>query len=152
MATWPLATVPCLDASSRYTNRRPSGGQSIDGRCAHSPPRRGPPPQRVLAGFENVPFLGVRPLRWTGADRDFDRETMMMILELSRAQIAERRVQSAGVVGVDEPREVSADLLERLVSHQIDRLDFERLDEALGPGVVIRLAAPAHGADQAVFG
>ena len=75
----------------------------------------------------------------------------MLILKLSRAQIALRRVQSAGVVHVDEFREVVADILERLVSHQIDGFDLERLDQALGLGIVIGVAAPAHRAEQAVL-
>lgn len=44
----------------------------------------------------------------------------------------------------DEPREVIAKVLERLGSHQIDRSELEHLDEALGLGVAIRIAASLH--------
>ena len=53
---------------------------------------------------------------------------------------------------VDEPREVGGDILERLISRQVDGLNLQRLHEALRLGVVIRVAAAAHRADQAMCG
>jgi para-nitrobenzyl esterase len=41
---------------------------------------------------------GVRPCRWTGSGRGFDRQPGVLILELRRAEIAERGVQSSYIV------------------------------------------------------
>ena len=61
----------------------------------------------------------------------------MLILELLRTDIAERGVQSAGVVDlIDEAWKVGSDVLEGLIGHGIDGLDLQRLHEALGLGVV----------------
>src|SRR5208283_2855200 len=38
-------------------------------------------------------WIGVRPCRWTGSGRGFDRLPGVLILELRRAEIAERGVQ-----------------------------------------------------------
>ena len=58
-----------------------------------------------------------------GQGRRFDRARGVLILELHRAEIPQRRVQSAGVVDLlDEPGQVGADVLERLVVRQVDRL------------------------------
>ena len=97
----------------------------------------------LVNGLRKGPTFGGCPSKWTDSDRDSDRGAMMMALELSRAQIARRRVQSAGVAGVDEPREVIADVLERLASHQMDRFDLERLDEVFGGSVRSRPVGPA---------
>jgi hypothetical protein len=51
----------------------------------------------------------------------------VLILELLRTEIAERRVQSAGVVAlIDEARKVGSDVFENLVGHRIDSPDLER--------------------------
>ena len=88
-----------------------------------------------------------------GADRSgggFDR-LPGVVLELLRAEIAERGMEPPGVVDlVDEARKVGGDVVEGLVGHRVDRLDLERLHEALGLGVVVGIAAPAHRADEAV--
>ena len=56
----------------------------------------------------------------------------MLILELYGAQGAERGVRSAGVVDLlDESGRAYADVFERLVVRQVDRLDLEDLDETL---------------------
>lgn len=52
----------------------------------------------------------------------------------------------------DEPRQVGADVLERLVFGQIDRFDLEGLDEALRFGVVAGVATSAHRPDEPVLG
>jgi Retinal pigment epithelial membrane protein len=49
-------------------------------------------------------------------------------------------------------RKVGGHALEGFVIHQIDRLDFKRLHEALGLGIVIGIATSAHGADETMFG
>ena len=62
-------------------------------------------------------------------------------------------MQSALVVDLlDEARKILNDVFERFVCHGIDRLDFHGFHEALRLGVVIRIAAPAHRADEAVDG
>lgn len=77
----------------------------------------------------------------------------MLILELLRTEIAERGAQSTGVVDlIDEARKVGSDIVERLIGHRIDDLDLERFHEALGLGVIIRIAAAPHRSDQAMFG
>jgi hypothetical protein len=42
------------------------------------------------------------------------------------------------------------DVGEGFVCHRVDGFDLERLHEALRLGVIVRIAAPAHRADQAV--
>jgi hypothetical protein len=60
-------------------------------------------------------------------------------------------VQPPAVVDlVDEAGQVEGDVLDGLAGDRIDRLDLQRLDEALGLGVVVGVAAPPHRTDQAV--
>ena len=74
------------------------------------------------------------------------------ILVLRGAQIAQRGVESASVVDlVDEAWKVGCNVLEGFIGHEIHSFDFECLHEALGLGIIIRIAAPAHGADEAVL-
>jgi hypothetical protein len=62
-------------------------------------------------------------------------------------------VQAADVVDlIDKAWKVGGDIFERLVIHQIGGFDFKRLHKALGLGIVVGIAAPAHGADQTMFG
>ena len=62
-------------------------------------------------------------------------------------------MQSADVVDlIDKAWKVGGDIFERLVIHQIDGLDLKRLHKALGLGIVVGIAAPAHGADKTMFG
>src|SRR5215471_15447917 len=95
---------------------------------------------------------GVRPLGWTVSCGGFDRLPGVVILVLRGAQITQRGVESAVVVDlVDEAWKVSCNILEGFVGHQIHSFDLECLHEALGLGIIIRIAAPAHGADEAVL-
>ena len=74
----------------------------------------------------------------------------MLILELLRAEIAERGMRSADVVDlIDETRR--SNVLESLPSHRIDRLELECFHEALGLGVIVRIAAALHRPDKATF-
>jgi hypothetical protein len=58
------------------------------------------------------PPYGVRPCRWTGSGRGFDRLPGVLILELHRAEIAERGVQSLYIVHlIDEAWKVGRDVL-----------------------------------------
>lgn len=60
-------------------------------------------------------------------------------------------MQPGGVVDViDEGRQVRSNILEGLVFGDVDRLDFQRLHEALGLGVVIRISFSTHGSDESV--
>src|SRR6266481_604888 len=96
---------------------------------------------------------GVRPQRWTVSGGGFDRLPGVMILELCRAQVAERGVESSGVVDlIDKAWKVSGDVFESFVIHQIDGLDLEGLHKALGLGIVIGIATSAHRADETMFG
>src|SRR6516164_9426052 len=49
---------------------------------------------------------------------------------------------------VDEPWKVPGDVVEGFVGHRIDGFDLERLDEALGLGVVVGIAAAPHRTDK----
>src|SRR5580693_9507698 len=81
---------------------------------------------------------GVRPQRWTVSGGGFDRLPGMVFLELCRAQVAERGVESSGVVDlIDKAWKVSGNVVEGFVIHQIDGLDLKRLHEALGLGIVV---------------
>jgi hypothetical protein len=74
------------------------------------------------------------------------------ILILRWAQIVERGVKSACVVDlINKAWKVSGNIIERFVGHQIYGFDLERLHEALSLGVVIRIAASAYGANEAVL-
>ena len=76
----------------------------------------------------------------------------MAILVLRGAQIAERGVESASVVDlIDKARKIGSDVLESFVGHRVHGFDLERLHEALDFGVVVWIAAPAHGAYEAVL-
>ena len=73
----------------------------------------------------------------------------MLLLELHGADVAERGMQAALIVNVvDEPGKLLGDVVEGLERHRIDRFDLECLHEALRLGVVVRVSAPAHRADQ----
>src|ERR1700722_16316402 len=76
-----------------------------------------------------------------------------MILELCWAQVAERGVESAGVVDlIDKAWKIGGDVFESFVIHQIDGLDLKGLHKALGLGIVIGIATSAHRADETMFG
>ena len=61
-------------------------------------------------------------------------------------------MEFAGVVNlVDEAGKVGCNVLEGFVCHQIHGFDLECLHEALGLGVVVGIAAPAHGAGETVL-
>src|ERR1700756_2175470 len=67
--------------------------------------------------------------------------------------MAESGMQSALIVSlVDEMWKVLDDIFESFVRHGIDSLYLHGLHEALRLSVVVRIAAPAHRADQAVSG
>src|SRR4051794_21704771 len=75
----------------------------------------------------------------------------VLILELLWAQIAQRRMESAGVVDLlNEVGKVFSNVLEVLESHRVNRLDLQRLHEALGLGIVVWISPAAHRADQAM--
>ncbi len=76
-------------------------------------------------GVEKGPRYGVRPCGWTRSDWGFDRLPGVLILELRGAEIAERGVQSFGVVNlIDEVRKIRGHVLECLVSGQVNGLDL----------------------------
>jgi hypothetical protein len=51
-----------------------------------------------------------------------------LILELNRAQVPERGMESAGVVdGIDEPGKVGGDVFEGLIGHQVPASTFKVL-------------------------
>lgn len=54
------------------------------------------------------------------------------------------------VHAADEGWKQCGDILEGVERHRVDGLDFEGFLEALGLGIILRNAAPAHGADDAV--
>src|ERR1700688_4356064 len=81
---------------------------------------------------------GVRPWSWTRLGGGFDRLPGVVVLELGRAQITERGMESASVVNlVDEAGKISCHILEGFVVHQIDGLDLQCLHEALCLGIVV---------------
>ena len=99
------------------------------------------------------PLSGVTPSGWTGSGRRFDPLAGLLLLELHGASVTERRVQPLRVLDlVDEPREIVGDVAKALVFHAIHRLHLQRLHEALGLGVVIRVPAPPHRAFEPVLG
>lgn len=74
-----------------------------------------------------------------------------MILDLLRAERAERGEQSAGVVDlIDEAWRAGGYILESLVGHRIDGL--ECFHEAFGLGVIAGIAAAPHRSDKTVLG
>lgn len=77
----------------------------------------------------------------------------MLILELHRTEITECRAKPSTVVKLlKEARKVFGNVDEGFECHRINGFDLECLHEALRRGVVVWVAAPAHGADQAVGG
>src|SRR3954447_17927470 len=58
-------------------------------------------------------------------------------------------MQTAAVVDcIDEFREVRRGVFEAFERHRVNGLDLQRLHEALHLGVIVRVATPAHGADE----
>ena len=75
----------------------------------------------------------------------------MLLLELLGAPISKSGMEPFGVVDlVDELGKVVNDVLEGLVGHRIDGFNLQGLHEALGLGIVVRIAAAPHRADQAM--
>src|SRR5215218_4532932 len=80
-----------------------------------------------------------RKKRAHGLLHAFDR------LELDRRQVAEARMQALGIVDIgDEPPEAALSLFERAVLLHIHLLALERLEEALGLGVLVGVASRRH--------
>ncbi len=74
------------------------------------------------------------------------------ILVLRGAEIAERGVESAGIVDlIDEAWKVSRNVLESFVGHQIHGFKLESLHEAFGFGVIVWIAAAAHRTYESVL-
>lgn len=81
----------------------------------------------------------------------FDHQAGVLLLELDRAEIAQCGMSSALIVdAVDKRGKRSDDVLEGFECHRIDRLDLERLHEALGFGVIVGISTPTHRADDAI--
>ena len=96
---------------------------------------------------------GVRPSGRTVSGRGFDRPLGVLVLELYAAQVSERGVEPSLIVDlVDEAGKVGRDVPESFASHRVYRLHLQRLHEALGFGVVVRISAPAHRTNEAVIG
>src|ERR1700686_2860731 len=75
----------------------------------------------------------------------------VVVLELGRAQITERGMESASVVNlVDEAGKISCHILEGFAVHQIDGLDLQCLHEALCLGIVVGVPAPPHRTNETV--
>jgi len=55
------------------------------------------------------------------------------------------------VDAVDEVRKVFGNVGESLERHWIDGLDLQGLHEALGLGIVVGIAPPAHRADEPII-
>ena len=90
-------------------------------------------------------FLDCTPGIEQGLGQGFARQAGVLILELDWAPVSECGVEPARVVDlVDEVRKVGDDVGERLIVSEIDGLNFERFHEALGLGIVIRVAPPPH--------
>ena len=53
---------------------------------------------------------------------------------------------------IDESGKVCGNVVESLVFHEIDCFDLEGLHETLSHSVLVRVATPAHRADQPMFG
>jgi hypothetical protein len=75
----------------------------------------------------------------------------MAPFELDRRSVAGGAVAPLGVVEhLDVVEDVSASVVARGIDLAADALALEQLEEALGHGVVVAVAAPAHAADQVV--
>ena len=75
----------------------------------------------------------------------------MASFELDRRSVAGSAVTPLGVVEhLDVVEDVGTSVIPRGVDLSPDALAFEQLEKALGHGVVVAVAAPAHAADQVV--
>ena len=73
----------------------------------------------------------------------------MAFFELYRRDAARRIVATFGVVEhLDVVKDISTGILPGWVDLAANPLTFEQLEEALGHGVVVAVATPAHAADQ----
>jgi hypothetical protein len=76
----------------------------------------------------------------------------MASFKLYRRQVSGGVVAALGVVEhLDVVKDVGPGLVARRVNLAADPLAFEQLEEALGHGVVMAIAAPAHAAGQVVI-
>lgn len=65
--------------------------------------------------------------------------------ELGRRLVSERGVQALDVVdGIDEPADVVSCVLDRRVGFTVHLFGLERLHEAFGLGVIVRVGDTAH--------
>ena len=77
----------------------------------------------------------------------------MRRLELGRWSIAQGRVQALGVVDLlDEGADAARGFMVIAIEPAVDLLGLERLHEALGLGVVVGIADPAHAGLNVVGG
>ena len=75
----------------------------------------------------------------------------MAFFELYRRDAARCVVATLGVVEhLDVVKDISTGVLPGWVDLAANPLTFEQLEEALGHGVVVAVATPAHAADQVV--
>ena len=98
---------------------------------------------------ELYPMIGVGPWvgQWSGCG--FDREPGVAILELLQAHVTQSGVETMGIVDlVDKSRKIPCDVGEGFVCHRVAST-LSIFNEALRLVVVVRIAAPAHRADQA---
>lgn len=108
---------------------------------------------QVLSTAPKVRDTVVGPSEWTGSGCWFNHQPGMLILEPRGAEIAEGGVEPSPIVGLfDEARQAFEHVGERLEGHGIDAFNLERLHEALGLSIVIRVAASSHRANKAVLG
>ena len=65
--------------------------------------------------------------------------------ELNRRPISDRRVKALAVVDLfDEGSNIASGFVDTLIALSVDLLSLERLHEAFGFGVVIRIGRTAH--------
>ncbi len=76
----------------------------------------------------------------------------MDCLELGRAEVAQRRVETLVVIDlVEHASKIEADRSEVLIAASVPLLVFELANEALAKGVVVRVARTAHADLSAVL-
>ena len=77
----------------------------------------------------------------------------VLLLEVDGAAIAKGRVQPLGIVDIfDEVRQSRRHVVEGSIVAKIHLLDFQGFDKALGLGVIVGIAAPAHRTCETIFG
>src|SRR5215472_3557781 len=138
----PAKRKQALPGSNPPRNSRPEtpgDAADADGRCS---------PASLLMAWWGIGHHRRFPHPWKthrGARDGGEAARLVLSLERDGRLIAERGVQALAVVDlIDEGRDVARRVAVIAIERAVNLFAFERPDEALGLGIVVGIADPAH--------